>query len=67
MVLQRKENILKIKSEKFGSRIAKMYLYLTSVKNETVMSNRYIGAGQASGQISPKASMQRVIMISFTN
>ena len=46
MVLQRKENILKIKSEKFGSRIAKMYLYLTSVKNET-RSGTSIGANIA--------------------
>jgi len=49
MVLQRKENILKTKSEKFGIRIAKMYLYLTSVKNETVMSKQVYRSGTSIG------------------
>lgn len=49
MVLQRKENILKTKTEQFGARIAKMYIYLTSVKNETMMSKQVYRSGTSIG------------------
>ena len=49
MVLHRKENILKEKSEKFGGRISKMYRYLMDVKGEETASKQVYRSGTSIG------------------
>lgn len=49
MVLHRKENILKEKSEKFGGRISKMYRYLRDVKDEEMVSKQIYRNGTSIG------------------
>ena len=49
--MPRKENIIQDKSEKYSARIIRMYQYLIKIKYETVMSNKYCVAEQASGRM----------------
>ena len=47
--MNRKENILKEKSEKFGGRISKMYQYLRDVKGEDIASKQVYRSGTSIG------------------
>ena len=49
MVQQRKNNILKEKSEKFGGRISKMYNYLRDVRGEEMASKQVYRSGTSIG------------------
>ena len=49
MVQQRKNNILKEKSEKFGGRISKMYKYLRDVRGEEMASKQVYRSGTSIG------------------
>ena len=49
MDMKRERSILLEKSEAFSGRIVKMYQYLTSQKNELVMSNQVLRSGTSIG------------------
>ena len=49
MVLQRKNNILKEKSERFGGRISKMYKHLRDVRGEEIASKQVYRSGTSIG------------------
>ena len=48
-MLERKENIILVKTDKFSDRIIKLHKYLTEVKHEYVMSNQILRSGTSIG------------------
>ncbi len=48
-MLERKENIILVKTDKFSDRIIKLHKYLTEVKHEYVMSNQILRSGTSMG------------------
>lgn len=47
--MSRKESVLQVKTERFSTRIIKLYLYLKDTKNETVMSKQILRSGTSIG------------------
>ena len=48
-MLQRKENVIEIKSEQYSDRIVKMYQYLTSHRREHTLSKQILRSGTSIG------------------
>ena len=48
-MMERKESVLKNKSESFAKRIIKLYQYLMNVKHETVISKQIYRSGTSIG------------------
>lgn len=48
-MMSRKESVLQVKTERFSTRIIKLYLYLKDTKNETVMSKQILRSGTSIG------------------
>ena len=48
-MLERKENVILVKTDKFSDRIIKLYKYLTEVKHEYVMSSQILRSGTSIG------------------
>lgn len=48
-MMQRKENIVLIKSEAFSTRIVKMYKHLTTTTDERIMSKQILRSGTSVG------------------
>lgn len=48
-MMPRKENIVEIKSDQYSDRIVKMYQYLTSHRNEHVLSKQILRSGTSIG------------------
>lgn len=48
-MLQRKENIIQIKTEAYAARIVKLYTYLRDVKHEQTLSKQILRSGTSIG------------------
>ena len=48
-MLQRKENIIKSKTEAYAARIVKLYKYLVDTKNENILSKQILRSGTSIG------------------
>ena len=48
-MMERKENIILVKTDTFSDRIIKLHKYLTEVKHEYVMSNQILRCGTSIG------------------
>ena len=60
-MLERKENIILLKTDAFGDRIVKLYNYLRAEKQEFVMSKQILRSGTSIGALLLKKLMKRSI------